>query len=412
MGLDAEFRAKLRWGALLHDMGKLSVPPEILNKVGRPSDEEWALLQKHPAEGARMLAPLAEWLGDAVHAAGQHHERWDGQGYPVGLRGEEISLSARIVAVADAFAVMSAARSYKRPLPMSAARAELTKNSGTQYDPAVVRAMLSASVGRVSKAAGPFASLGSSPIVAAILGAAPTIPVVVTSGAATAALTFGFAGPVAPLEWTTGTVREQSVVSVSTTSPPALALADGSAVAAEITPRGTGAADTAIDTLDMSRGLPIPAEATPLPDRATDGVASQSGFSAANVEGSPPAATTTSTDPPVSIGTPSATTSHTSTTVGAAPPSTPPTTGPPTTTPTTTPNPKKEGDPTTSAPPPETKPAPSTTSPSAETVPTTPAPADTTPPIIEITTTTVSDTKNPKGPPLASTTTTSDPKKE
>ena len=213
MQLDQKFREKLRWGSLLHDMGKLTVPAEILNKPGRPTEEEWAILARHPAEGGRILAPLADWLGDAVNAASQHHERWDGKGYPLGLAGEQISFSARIVAVADAYAVMTAARSYKKPLPLAVAREELTKNAGTQFDPAVVRAMLTVSIGKTSKTARFLSSLANLPVVGSIVAAtAPTAAPVgisglvgvsglVSSGAAAAALTASMVVPTPAASW-------------------------------------------------------------------------------------------------------------------------------------------------------------------------------------------------------------------
>ena len=80
--LTNEERHKLQWAALIHDMGKITVPPEILNKRGKPTDAEWAILQGHPARGEELVAPVADWLGEWVHAVGGHHERWDGTGYP------------------------------------------------------------------------------------------------------------------------------------------------------------------------------------------------------------------------------------------------------------------------------------------------------------------------------------------
>jgi hypothetical protein len=160
MGLSAHDRHLLQWSALLHDVGKLSVPPEILNKPGRPTDDEWAVLAAHPAVGGELVEPLAPWLGEWRLAAAEHHERWDGTGYPRGLAGTEISLAGRIVAVADAFDVITSHRSYKKPVPVEAARAELVRCAGSQFDPAVVRALVNASLGKRSVAAGSVGWLG------------------------------------------------------------------------------------------------------------------------------------------------------------------------------------------------------------------------------------------------------------
>ena len=113
LGLSTSDRELLNWGSLVHDVGKLTVPADILAFDGRPSAEEWEIICRHPVAGAEMVEPLAGWLGDWRLAAGQHHERWDGQGYPSGLAGTEISLAGRIVAVADAFDVITSNRSYK-----------------------------------------------------------------------------------------------------------------------------------------------------------------------------------------------------------------------------------------------------------------------------------------------------------
>ena len=101
MGLPDDDRSMLHWAALLHDVGKLTVPAEILNKNGRPTDEEWMTLREHPGAAGPILEPLRPWLGEWLDAATQHHERHDGDGYPLGLAGSEISLAGRIVAVAE-----------------------------------------------------------------------------------------------------------------------------------------------------------------------------------------------------------------------------------------------------------------------------------------------------------------------
>ena len=159
-------RDRLRWASLLHDIGKLHVDVAILNKVGGLDDGEWDAVRAHPHVGARIAAPLLPWLGEWGAAIEHHHERWDGGGYPHGIGGREIPLAARIVAVADAFEVMTAARSYKRPLSVPAARAELLACAGEQFDPQVVRALLSASLTRLRWIVGPAALLALRPALA------------------------------------------------------------------------------------------------------------------------------------------------------------------------------------------------------------------------------------------------------
>src|SRR5438270_7227889 len=96
VGLTQDERDRLRWAALLHDVGKVHVPSEVLNKPGAPDEEEWAIIHRHPAEGARLAGPLRHWLGEWADTIEQHHERWDGLGYPNGLKGEQICRGARI----------------------------------------------------------------------------------------------------------------------------------------------------------------------------------------------------------------------------------------------------------------------------------------------------------------------------
>jgi putative nucleotidyltransferase with HDIG domain len=165
LGLDARELDLLNWAALLHDVGKLEVAHDILAKSGRPTESEWVALRAHPEAGAQLAAPLRDWLGEWSAAIEQHHERWDGAGYPHGLAGEEISLAGRIVAVADVFDVITSTRSYKRPASVAEARRELSNCAGTQFDPDVVRAFLAISV-RQGRLAAPLGWLAQAAVLA------------------------------------------------------------------------------------------------------------------------------------------------------------------------------------------------------------------------------------------------------
>ncbi|HEY6468958.1 MAG TPA: HD-GYP domain-containing protein [Candidatus Dormibacteraeota bacterium] len=155
---------RLRWAALLHDVGKLNVSPSLLKKPGAPTAGEWAELKRHPEDGRRLVASIAPWLGPWALAVDHHHERFDGAGYPHQLRGQQISLAGRIVAVADSYETMTAARPYKRPLSPKAARNELVACSGAQFDPAVVRAFLNVSLGRLWRTIGISAVISQIPL--------------------------------------------------------------------------------------------------------------------------------------------------------------------------------------------------------------------------------------------------------
>lgn len=185
MGLAPAERDRLRWAALLHDVGKVAVPAEVLNKPGPLDTGERQLVNAHPLEGERLTVSLRSWLGEWASAVGQHHEWWNGTGYPRGLRGSEISLGARIVAVADAFEVMTAPRPYKQPMTADAARRELVRAAAVQFDPVVVRALLDISLGKLHSAMGLVGLLGLLPFVRRIAAkpfARGAVTAVVTGG--------------------------------------------------------------------------------------------------------------------------------------------------------------------------------------------------------------------------------------
>ena len=163
LGLNAADRARLRWAAILHDIGKLHVPAAVLNKPAALDPEERVIVDRHPAAGGEMVQPLRPWLGVWAGAVAEHHEHYDGNGYPRRLRGDSISLAGRIVAVADAFETMTAVRAYRQPLSVTAARRELVRASGTHFDPRIVRAFLEVSLGRLLLGVGPLAALAALP---------------------------------------------------------------------------------------------------------------------------------------------------------------------------------------------------------------------------------------------------------
>ncbi|MEK6281574.1 MAG: HD domain-containing phosphohydrolase [Acidobacteriota bacterium] len=138
-GLDQSHMKALEFGSLLHDIGKIGVPDMILRKPAKLTEEEWVLMREHPAHGQQILRGIT-FLEGAARVVAQHHEKWDGSGYPLGLAGEDVDVCARIFSVADAFDAMTSDRVYRKGKPYEAAARELDDWSGRQFDPKVVEA--------------------------------------------------------------------------------------------------------------------------------------------------------------------------------------------------------------------------------------------------------------------------------
>ncbi|HEX2045567.1 MAG TPA: HD-GYP domain-containing protein [Gaiellaceae bacterium] len=141
LGLDARERRHAELTALLHDVGKIRIPAEIINKPGSLTDEEFALVKTHTLEGERMLEQVGGVLGDVGRLVRSCHERWDGAGYPDGLAADDIPLVARVVCACDAYNAMTTDRPYRNARPEHEALAEMERCSGTQFDPRVVEAL-------------------------------------------------------------------------------------------------------------------------------------------------------------------------------------------------------------------------------------------------------------------------------
>lgn len=140
LGLGADHRRWLRRAALLHDLGKLGVSNQVLDKPGKLDDAEWSAVRAHPQASETILARVSAFA-DIASVAGAHHERLDGKGYPRGLKGDEVCLEARILTVADVFDALTAARPYRGPMPIAEALAILDREAGSAFDPACIAAL-------------------------------------------------------------------------------------------------------------------------------------------------------------------------------------------------------------------------------------------------------------------------------
>ena len=291
MRLDPEELDLLNWAALLHDIGKLDVSGEILRKPGRPTEAEWEQLKRHPLLGERLVGPMGAWLGGWSNAVGYHHERWDGEGYPRGVAGDEIPLAGRIVAIADVFDVITSARSYKAAGAATAGREEIARCAGTQFDPRVVRAFLNVSLGRMRLVMGPLSWLAHTPV----LGRLPLASTAgsIWSAVAVVAVATGLVG--------SGSTEPEAVpkAAVANARTPATRLdhtpapARARMVRRDRDPRASGTPPAAEDTPSAGQ---TPADAAPAPPRR--------GGDPVTGPPVPPVETMTVNDPPAFTGGP------------------------------------------------------------------------------------------------------------
>jgi len=141
LGLSKEAIERVYFASMLHDIGKIGVPDNILRKEGKLDEKEWAIIKKHPIYAARILKHIPR-MKSIVPIVYHEHERYDGKGYVEGLKGEQIPIESRIIAIADAYEAMTSKRPYRKPLPRKVVINELKKNAGTQFDPKVVKVFL------------------------------------------------------------------------------------------------------------------------------------------------------------------------------------------------------------------------------------------------------------------------------
>jgi HD-GYP domain-containing protein (c-di-GMP phosphodiesterase class II) len=146
-GLSSHEVERIYMAGLLHDVGKIGVSESVLQKSGRLTPEEYVLMKKHPAVGARILQDISQ-VADIIPGVLHHHERYDGKGYPSGLAGDNISLMGRIICLADCFDAMTSKRTYRKALPLEVALAEIRRCSGTQFDPHLAEIFLRISAER------------------------------------------------------------------------------------------------------------------------------------------------------------------------------------------------------------------------------------------------------------------------
>jgi putative nucleotidyltransferase with HDIG domain len=344
LGLAQDDRDRLRWAALLHDIGKLEVSGEILNKDGALDEHEWHEIRQHPVHGLRMIAPIAAWLGPWAETIAHHHERYDGSGYPFGLAGEDIAYGARIVAVADAYDVMTSGRSYQRAMSANQARREIVTMSGSQFDPKVSRALMRVAIGKLRWATGPLAAIGQFPWSRGLPALGRDV---VTLAASSAIMTTSLVTGVipSPADLPTQEVVEVVIAGAGLSGGVVDAIIAAGApeadTPAEIPPTAAPGETTTTTQLFAAADTPpltSPEDASPSTTTAVSPPTTVSTTAPPTTTTTTPVATTTSTSPTtITVPPTTTTTAPPTTTTTTDPPTTTTTTVPPTTTTTTAP---------------------------------------------------------------------------
>lgn len=275
--LDDEDRDRLRWSALLHDVGKMEISPSILNKPAGLDDREFARMREHPAAGALLCAPLLPWLGAWGEGIVDHHEKYDGSGYPSGKSGEEISLAGRVIGMIDAFETMTSARPYKKAMATRSAREELARCAGSHFDPALVRAFLTLSLPRVLWAMGPLSFLLQLPFLRPVAYAGSRGAVAAPQAAASLATGAAGAAGAAAIAAGGATAVPAAAPELPTRAPAASsqaqqAPADGSAAAtaAPSPASAPAAASPAPSPVDLPSSSPVEQGVVGSRDKAAD----------------------------------------------------------------------------------------------------------------------------------------------
>jgi putative nucleotidyltransferase with HDIG domain len=161
LGVDEKMKREIGFGALLHDVGKIAVPDRILLKSGKLSDQEWDEMRKHPVAGYRIVKRIG-FLKDAAEIVYAHHEKFDGGGYPRGLKGLEIPFGARMFMVADVYDALTSERPYRSPVSYEEAAAEIRSLSGSHFDPRIVDTFMAIAPGQLQKIADRYRDAGQS----------------------------------------------------------------------------------------------------------------------------------------------------------------------------------------------------------------------------------------------------------